>query len=121
MRILGKSPISIINVYRPPIRRAPDNDRADSVDPSAFPSGDDVIILGDFNAHHPRWDNGCDAADSVGQRLADWLDRISWTPLNSGEPTHASSSGGSSAPDAAFCSRVLSWRTSWTRGTRSGQ
>ena len=26
-------------------------------------SGDDLIILGDLNAHHPLWDSECDAAD----------------------------------------------------------
>ena len=121
VRILGKTPISILNVYRPPIRRAPDDDRLDRFDPGALPSGDDLIILGDFNAHHPLWDSECDAADSVGERLADWLDRVDWLPMNSGEPTHASyRSGGGSAPDVALCSRSMARRSCWRVGPDLG-
>ncbi|KAF0300621.1 hypothetical protein FJT64_003287 [Amphibalanus amphitrite] len=45
VRILGKSPISIFNIYRPPIRRSPTDDREDNFDPAALPSDEDAIIL----------------------------------------------------------------------------
>ena len=72
-RILGKTPLNIINVYRPPIGRTQSDQLKDRFDPSVPPTGEDTIVLGDFNAHHPLWDHGCDTADSVGERLADWL------------------------------------------------
>ena len=54
VRILSSvTPIDIYNVYRPPIRNTEDDYRQDRFDPGAFPSGEDVIILGDFNGHHP--------------------------------------------------------------------
>ncbi|KAF0311097.1 putative RNA-directed DNA polymerase from transposon BS [Amphibalanus amphitrite] len=121
VRILGKSPISIFNIYRPPIRRSPTDDREDNFDPAALPSDEDAIILGDLNAHHPLWDSGCDTADDVGNRVADWLDSVGWSPLNSGEPTHSSyRSGGSSAPDVAVCSRALARRSTWRVGPDLG-
>ena len=51
----------------------------------------------------------------------DWLDRVDWLPLNSGEPTHATyRSGGGSAPDVALCSRSLTRRSSWRVGPDLG-
>ena len=121
VHLLGKTPLTILNVYRPPIRRSQTDQRQDHFDPSALPISGDTIVLGDFNAHHPLWDHGCDVADSVGERLADWLDREDWAPVNTGEPTHSSyRSGGSSAPDAAFCSRALAQRTTWSVGPDLG-
>ena len=46
VRILGTHPINIINVYRPPIRRSPEDQREDRFDPGAVPSGEDTIVLG---------------------------------------------------------------------------
>ena len=41
--------------------------------------------------------------------------------MNTREPTHSSyRSGGSSAPDAAFCSRALAQRTTWSVGPDLG-
>ncbi|KAF0298571.1 putative RNA-directed DNA polymerase from transposon BS [Amphibalanus amphitrite] len=121
VRIHGKLQTDIINVYRPPIRRTRDDDRTDNFDPGALPSGDNTIILGDFNGHHPSWDYECDAADEVGNRLAEWLDREDWLPLNTGEPTHTSyRSGCNTAPDVACCSRTLARRTSWSVGPDLG-
>ena len=77
--------------------------------------------MGDLNAHHPLWDLGCDAADAVGARVAAWLDRVGWTTLNSGEPTHVSyRSGGQTAPDLAACSTSLAARATWRLGTDLG-
>ena len=121
IRIFGRRPLDIINVYRPPIRAAADDLREDHFDPEKFPNNDDTIILGDFNAHHPEWDNNCDTADEVGQRVAAWLDRAAWSVLNNGEATFASYRTGSrTAPDLATCSASLARRTTWKIGPDLG-
>ena len=54
VRILGSAtPLDIITVYRPPIRNTEDDDRVDNFDPGALPTGENVIILRDFNGHQP--------------------------------------------------------------------
>ena len=119
MRILGERPLTIINMYRPPIRDTAADERIDNFDPSALPADDNTLLVGDLNAH--LWDLGCDAADAVGARVAAWLDRVDWTTLNSGEPTHVSyRSGGQTAPDLAACSTSLAGRATWRLGTDLG-
>ena len=75
--ISSKSSLNIYSVYRPPIRNTEGDDRHNHFDPGAFPSGEDVLILGDFNGYHPLWDHGCEVADSVGERVA--MCWIKWT------------------------------------------
>ena len=121
VRLLGKTHLDIINIYRPPIRPGAADERQDHFDPDRLPNDSKSIIVGDLNAHHPLWDAGCDAADDVGERLSAWLDRIGWTTLNSGEPTHTSySSGGHSAPDLAACGAALAPRVTWSLGPDLG-
>ena len=120
VRLLGQSPITIVNIYRPPIR-ATDDDREDNFDPHLLPSDDETLLVGDVNAHHPSWDVGCAAADAVGERIADWLETTEWVPLNSGESTFVSyRSGGQSAPDLAACSASLARRARWSLGPDMG-
>ena len=120
VRLLGLHPINIINIYRPPIRATGD-DREDRFDPSLLPSDDETIIVGDINGHHPWWDDSCQEADSVGDRVVDWLEAAGWTPLNNGSPTFASyRTGGQSAPDIAACSRSLAQRARWSLGQDLG-
>ena len=120
VRILGPNPITIVNVYRPPIR-ATNDDREDHFDPTLLPSDNDCLLVGDINGHHPSWDNGCAAADEVGDRIAGWLEDVGWVPLNSGAPTFASyRSGGQSAPDLAACSADPARRAKWTLGEDMG-
>ena len=121
VRILGERPITIWNLYRPPIRSSEDDDRQDAFAPDALPNDDDTIIIGDFNAHHPQWDYNCDEADSVGQRMGDWLTRVGWTSLNNGDPTFLSYRTGSrTAPDLAACSTGLANRSTWQLGPDLG-
>ncbi|KAF0312608.1 hypothetical protein FJT64_016648 [Amphibalanus amphitrite] len=116
----GKPYLTVINIYRPPIRATGD-DRADNFDPESIPTDDKTLVLGDFNAHHPLWDAACDGPDEVGQRVADWLDDIGWRPLNSGEPTFTSyRSGAHSAPDLAVCSEMMARRSTWEVGQDLG-
>ena len=111
VRLIGAPDLDLINVYRPPIRPDESDDRHDHFDPSQLPCGDNTIVAGDVNAHHPLWDANSDAADEVGERIAAWLDDTGWTTLNDGRPTFSSyRSGSQTAPDAAFCSPALSRR-----------
>ena len=123
VRLLGKNDtdgLTIINLYRPPIRATGD-DRTDHFDPDALPTGDKTLLVGDANAHHPMWDTACEAPDAVGDRVAGWLERVGWTPLNTGEPTFTSyRSGSHSAPDIAACSAALARRASWATGPDLG-
>ena len=95
--------------------------RVDHFDPDALPDGDNTIVTGDINAHHPLWDSNCEEADEVGDRVAAWLDGRGWSVLNDGRPTFTSyRSGGQTAPDVAFCSPTLSQRCTWSIGTDLG-
>ena len=82
IRLCGDPDLQIINVYRPPIRPDDTDERVDRFDPEYLPGGDNVIVAGDFNAHHPLWDAECEEADEVGDRTATWLDRRGWAVLN---------------------------------------
>ncbi|KAF0314448.1 hypothetical protein FJT64_015103 [Amphibalanus amphitrite] len=113
--------LNILNIYRPPIRNTEEDEREDRFDPRALPVDETTLLVGDVNAHHPLWDAQCEAADRVGQRIADWMDEVGWLPLNSGEPTHSSyRSGSSTAPDLAACSSGLARRASWRLGPDLG-
>ena len=122
VRLLGlKEDLTIINIYRPPIRTGEADERQDRFDPNCLPADNSTVILGDVNAHHPLWDHGCEAADAVGDRLAEWFDRVGWTTLNSGAATHASyRSGAQTTPDIAACSSTLAPRVAWTLGPDLG-
>ncbi|KAF0314338.1 Ribonuclease HI [Amphibalanus amphitrite] len=120
VRILGQSPIDIINIYRPPIRSTND-EREDRFEPCRLPATRQTLLVGDVNAHHPDWDNNCEEEDAVGARLASWMEDLEWTTLNSGDPTLISyRTGGQTAPDLAACSQELATRASWSRGPDLG-
>ena len=121
VRILGERPLTIVNLYRPPIRDTDDDHRINNFAPSALPADDNTLLVGDLNAHHPLWDLNCDAADAVGERVAAWLDSVGWTTLNSGEPTHVSyRSESQTAPNLAACSTSLPRRAAWRLGPDLG-
>ena len=99
----GQPYLTVLNICRPPIRATGD-DHVNSFDPTALPTDDKTLLIGDVNAHHPLWDAACETPDEVGDRVASWLDNIGWRPLNTGEPTFTRyRSGGHSAPDLAAC------------------
>ena len=121
VRILGERPLTVWNLYRPPIRSAEDDDRRDRFSPDALPHDDQTIVVGDLNGHHPLWDSNCETADPVGQRFGDWLDRVGWTTLNSGAPTFMSYRTGSrTAPDVVACSSRLARSAQWRLGPDLG-
>ena len=110
VKILGVRPLDIWCLYRPPLRTSAEDQRVDHFNPALLSADVNTIVVGDFNAHHPSWDNACDAPDAVGDRVAAWLDRVGWTTLNSGEATRVDSQ---TAPDLAACSTALARRSTW--------
>jgi ribonuclease HI len=112
-------PVSIFNLYRPPIRPSARDRRQDNFSSDALPSGSRTIVCGDLNAHHPAWDS-LGTPDTAGEDLADWLDSVNMTVLNDPDvPTHTlRSSGSRSSPDISLCSDDLtaSWSTKYPIG-----
>ena len=114
--------LNIFNMYRPPIWTNESDDRTDRFDPAAFPTSDNTLILGDFNAHHPSWDVSCLDPDEVGKKIQDWMRVSDWEALNSGAPTRAGYGEGSrlTAPDVAMAHRDLARRCTWAVGEDLG-
>lgn len=72
-----------------------------------------VIILGDFNCHHPMW--GCRSPDSFSSNLIDLMDDLNLCLLNNGSPTRFSSPlQNSSAVDLSLCSPSLASQLNWS-------
>ena len=106
----NSSSLSFLNVYAPPIRSSPTNDRTDSFSPSIFPSSRNLFILGDFNCHHPL----C-TSDPRGEEVFDWVISSDLLPLNDPDtPTLLHRSTGSrSSPDIFFAPSTLALSCSW--------
>ena len=74
VRVFGRDSnkyLDVHNLYRPPLRTGASDERQDRFDPCALPADERSLVVGDVNAHHPRWDGSCAGADGVGQRLSD--------------------------------------------------
>ena len=98
----------VYNVYRPPIRASEDDEGVDRFSMDAFPTANNVIITGDFNAHHGTWDPSCRELDRTGQLLYDWVESSGWETLNSGAATRSGyGTGPPTAPDVSMAHRDL--------------
>ena len=75
------SSVSFLNVYAPPIRSSPTDDRTNSFSPSIFSSSRNFFILRDFNCHHPLWDSR-DTSDPRGAEVFDWVISSDLLPLS---------------------------------------
>ena len=60
----GLPDLLVVNVYRPYWARR--------FDPSCLPTGPHVVVVGDFNCHHPSWDSFV-PADPLGRELYEWI------------------------------------------------
>jgi len=103
--------IFIISIYRHPSNAPPSiwEELFNSV-----PTSGEIIITGDFNAHHTSW--GCNRSDSMGNSLFDSSQDFSLSFINDGTPTYISYFiHSSSVIDLTFVSSGLvpfcSWRS----------
>jgi ribonuclease HI len=118
IRVLLKGKkLDVHNLYLPPIRTGPDDDRVQHFDPVLLPNDDGSIIAGDLNAHHHLWDDLADD-DDLGTSIADWCVGAEWMAANSGIPTflHRGAGGNitpTSSPDVTLGHRKLLRRVTW--------
>ena len=74
-----------------------------------------ILLVGDFNAHHPLWDKQCIRSDAQGRRLEDFIDREGLIVLNTGDPTRFEASTGTmSAIDLAIASPTVATQLAWS-------
>ena len=114
--------LDIYNVYRPPVRTSTADERVDHFSMEAFPTLDNVVIMGDVNGHHPAWDVHCYNPDEVGRRVHDWVCEKGWQVLNTGASTRSGygEEAQHSTPDVALAHDNLARRCTWQAGMDLG-
>ena len=81
-----------------------------------WPSENQDILLGDFNAHSLLWDDNTrnGTTDIRGRKIEDWLTETDMSCLNTGKPTAVNrSTGKPSAPDISFIHSALLDKITW--------
>ena len=112
-----KKTIRILNANVATVKTCVDDGRRDEFDPAHFPSGRDVVIAADVNAHHDLWDEDGARMDARGNSIAEWMDLKDMVALNTGEPTRFDSSGKGTAPDVTLCHAAIADRLEWRVGS----
>ncbi|XP_067654454.1 uncharacterized protein [Haliotis asinina] len=76
--------------------------------------GHSGLILGDFNAHSPLWDEGAKHSDCFGRMVEDWVESRGLIILNDGSPTrHCPIRGGWTGLDLAIATNDLAHDCQW--------
>ena len=105
----GKS-FTCTNVYRPPVREGGHADLG--VRLLRVPSSN-FLLAGDFNAHHPLWDDNS-PTDRWGTCLEEWAGDNDLATLNDGEGTRCNrATGGWSSPDVTLVHTSLLPKAQW--------
>ena len=108
----SKEGITIMNLYRPPVRT---NNQQDGRDGGAYvdlwPDQPGAFIVGDINGHG-SWDPN-HAEDEVGRQVDEWLVDNSFAAFNTGEATRISHTGAGTAPDVTLGHVSWSTRATW--------
>ena len=118
VKVFGRNEEIILhNIYRPPVRSGDSDDRPNNFSTDKWDPDMKTIYAGDFNSHHPLWDNACSNVDDTGEKIAEWCARNEYLPLNDGSATRKDSN---TAPDAAFCHMKLAPYASWTLAEDAG-
>ena len=74
-----------------------------------------VLLVGDFNAHNPLWDENCNDADEPGRKIEELLEERNMQCLNEDDShTYVSRTNGAiSSIDLAMCSREVMNQLEW--------
>ena len=105
---LGQRELTVCSIYCPPGVPLPHVEMRQLMRELPSP----VLLLGDFNSHHPAWGSTSECAR--GRLLASFLDDEGLCVLNTGSPTHLTlPSGHTSVLDLSLCSPELAHLFSW--------
>jgi ribonuclease HI len=108
-----QKPITLVNLYIPPVRRGADDDREQNFDPAALPASQDTFVCGDLNAHSLSWDANA-AEDALGHKIDDWAADHGFLAANSGEATRRPDlSVPGTAPDVTLYHNRWLGRVAW--------
>ena len=105
---INESFMKIFNIYIPPVsantQYVPDITKILDTD-------DDVLILGDFNAHHVAWKSNL--SDVRGEQIAQQVEDSDLFLLNLDSQTRRPSNGTDSSPDISLISAHLAFSVAW--------
>lgn len=74
-----------------------------------------LLLVGDINAHHPMWENDCVNIDRLGHDFADIITNSNLSLLNTGTHTRQNLfKHTTSTPDISLCSHNIFMLTEWT-------
>jgi hypothetical protein len=106
--------LQVCNLYCPPVRSLPNETRPPGFNANRLPSGEDVFMGGDLNAHAMLWDQH-QPDDALGTHLEEWMADHGMLPLNdSGTATRVNpNTGGESSPDLSVMSSSWAGRAEW--------
>lgn len=108
---INNSDLIIFNVYIPPVSSCPQLFRPDLSSIFNHPD-DDILVCGDFNAHHEAWDSSL--ADPRGDLLSDAIEISRLIILNDpGTPTCLPKSGSLSSPYLFLASAHVALAATW--------
>ena len=105
--------ILVVNVYIPPVSSCP-NDYTPNLS-NLFSFTDDILVVGDFNAHDLRWHSATQdyGAAERGAAICNALDASDLTCINGDSPTRMPRNGPLSSPDLAFTNAHLGINAEW--------
>ena len=108
------SPLTIVNVYIPPVSSCPPRHSPD-LNP-LLNILDDALIVGDLNAHHAGWFSTL--SDARGEALAADIENSPFCVLNADSPTCLPRLGNPLSPDVTLISAHLTLSADWTTQTQ---
>ena len=103
-------PLILVNIYSRGCCLETLNGLSKQIDKWTIKEPCDILITGDFNAHHPAW--GSTNSDAAGKGVVDWLDSQDLVLLNDGSPTRFDS-GGFTHIDLTVTSPNLATTSAW--------
>ena len=107
------TPLIICNIYIPPPSSCPVGYVADLGNLLSIP--DDILIVGDFNAHHPGWYSSTldHAAAARGTALAEAINDSALMVLNEDSPTRRPTNGPLTSPDLTLTNPHIALNSTW--------
>ena len=103
--------ITILNIYNQPIYNYNITHLRNILTTLPQP----ILLVGDFNAHSPMWDENCAEPDGPGRKVEELMDECSLYCLNE-EDTHtyvSNTNGAISSIDLALCSDTVANQFEW--------